>query len=345
MRIIGLILVTYVSLTGTGIARAADKEEITATCRDGYLQTRAAIRTLACTVENNQSAFRAVNPYTGKMMDFPATVLRLHWVEDRDVALAKMTFDGTVLEYLWDKGTLKELKTFGAENAKTRVGRIDGPKGIIHVTTPWGLALMDRPDSFRERLTAENVSEAISDSLEGQRCYRLTILKDGQREDVWFDIKKNFLIRQNIIYPHADNTAVFHRYKVTQFIEHKPGVFFPSLVQRETIVNGKLDQGQKATFRDVKINDPVDLEKLTLRFPSGTQVTDTRKGIAYTVDENEQPVGAVEHVANSSEQGSEVLLPTGLESRSYRTYWIVGGVVAAIAVLTAVYFRRRANRR
>lgn len=345
MRIVRIILVTFASLTAAGVVRGADKEEIIATCRDGYLQSRAAIRTLTCNVEDHRSAWRGLNPYTGKMMNFPATIMRLRWVEDRDIALGKMTLDPVVLDYLWDKGTLKELKTDEAENPKTHVGRIDGPEGITHVATAWGLALMDRPDYFRARVNAENVSEAISDTLEGQRCYRVTILTDGAREDVWFDIKKNFLLRQRIVYPHPGNIAVFHRYKVTQFSEDKPGAFFPASVHYEIMNNGKVDQSHKMLFRDVKINDPIDPAKLTLRFPTGTHVTDTRKGIAYTVDENEQPVGAVEHVAKSSERGSEVLMPTGLESRSYRTYWIVGGVVAAIAVSTAVYFRRRANRR
>jgi hypothetical protein len=311
------------------VSIADDQAELLAACRDGYLQARSSIRSLTCTAEVKTSSERAINPVTGKMTDFPASTLRLDWLQVGDVASAKLRSDDNSIQYYsWRNGVLKHLVEKQGKERSQAYGRIDGAKGIRQVMTVWQLALMPQQEAFLEEIDGGNVRVVDRVALQNAQCIRLSVYKNEWRKDFWFDVKKNFLIRRIVFYPAADAAPPNHFYEVTDFTEHLPGVFFPAAVK---------ETGATTTFKDVHINESVEDSQLEIRFPPGTKVTDTRKGTYYTVGDNEEPVGSVESVVTSGTG-----LPTALEpSRSYVVYW-VGAVVGVIVLLAAALLRRRA---
>ncbi len=76
---------------------------------------------------------------------------------------------------------------------------------------------------------------------------------------------------------------------VPAFREVRPGVFFPEGVKMATYQNGKLVLEGEVTFRDVRINEPIDPGILTLRFPAGIWVNNLAEGTVYPIGADEKP--------------------------------------------------------
>lgn len=338
-----------------GVAAAADKEEIVALCRDGHLQARAAIRQLSCEMEVHIPPTRMTNPYTGKLEERPAEVQHYSWWEDSDVARCvggtlSGIGSGSTEEFLWKERTLKHLqprKEQGLGNV-TPVGRLDGPDGLNHVPTVWHYALFYRPERLREMLSPKQVLSAIEE-VRGQRhLYKITYEQPSNyREDLFFDPLRNYVIDKKILYPIMGDLSVHHIHEVSQFTEPKPGIYFPASVKYTYVNKGKAELGHTVQFSDVRVNEAVDPSKLQLRFPPGTQVTDTRRGKVYKVGDNEEPIGPEEPMGRPSDLAGERLMPTALQPSTQWTtiaLWMAGGfgVLAAIAFL--LIRRRRANR-
>src|SRR5687767_12974606 len=113
MRTLSATILLSMTLSSEATGTESDKVGIVNMCRDGYQQSRAAIRSLACKVDINISASRSVNPYSGKIEESPAQIQRLVWTEDDSAARCTQSFEGQAitLEYHWSQGVLKHLKS------------------------------------------------------------------------------------------------------------------------------------------------------------------------------------------------------------------------------------------
>lgn len=343
-----------------GVATAADKEEIVALCRDGHLQARAAIRQLSCDMEARIPPMRMVSPYTGKLEDRPAEVQRYSWWEDSDVARC---VGGTVSgigvgitsEFLWKEGTLKHLQTVNRKLVNRPnlgdvppTGRLDGRDGINHVTTVWGYALFFRPEMLREKLSPEHVLSATEEVGGQRRLYKITYEKPGHyREDLFFDPARNYDIDKTILYPRLSDLSVYHINEVSHFTEPKPGIYFPASVKHTVVRKGRAELVDTVRFSNVRVNEAIEPGKLELRFPARTQVTDTRRGKAYTVGDNEEPIGPEEAMGKPHDLADERLMPTALQPPTRWTaiaLWMAGGLGVLAAIGFLLVRRRRANR-
>jgi hypothetical protein len=333
-----------------GAAAAADQEEIVALCRDGHLQARAAIRQLSCDIEVRIPPRRVTNPYTGKLEDRPAEVQHYSWWEDLDVARCIGTFDEITEEFLWKDRTLKHLKTVnkpGLGNVR-HVGRLDGPDMLNRSPTAWGYALFYRPESLREMLSPQEVVSAIEEVHGRQRLYKVTHQHDSSyREELFFDLLRNYVLNKTILYPNLQDLSSQHIHEVSRFTEPKPGVYFPASVNYTLVYKGKAELQQTVLFSNVRVNEAVDPGKLQLDFPTGTQVTDTRRGKAYTVGEDEQPIGPESPMGRPRDLAGERLKPTAMQPRTpWATIalWMVAGFGGLAALGFLLIRRRRAVR-
>ena len=336
----------------SGVAAAADKQEIVALCRDGHLQARAAIRQLSCDIELHRPPMRTTNLYTGKIEDRPAEQQQYSWWEDCDVARCiggtiSGIGSGDTEEFLWKGSTLKCLDTRKRARSGNvaHFGRLDGSDGINHVPTVWSYALFYRPEQLREMLSAKQVLSATEEVHGQAHLYRITYETPGNyREDLFFDPLRNYVIAKTILYPILKDLTVYHIHEVPQFAEPKPGIYFPASVKHTFARSGKGQLQDTVRFSKVRVNEAIDPGKLELRFPSGTQVTDARRGKTYTVGDNEEPIGPELPMARPQDLA---LMPTALQPPTRWTtiaVWLVAvfGVLAAIGCF--VIRRRCANR-
>lgn len=335
-----------------GVAAAADKEEIVALCRDGHLQARAAIRRLSCDIELQRPPGRTTDLFTGKIVDRPAEVLRYSWWEDSGVARSiggtiSGIGSGATEEFLWKESTLKYLDTRkGARSGKVaHFGRLDGSDGINHVPTAWSYALFYRPEQLRERLSPKQVLSATEEVRGQEHLYKITYEAPGSyREDLFFDPLRNYVIVKTILYPILKDLSVYHIHEVPQFAEPKPGIYFPASVKQTLVSNGKVELLNTVRFSKVRVNEAIDPSRLELRFPAGTQVTDTRRGKEYTVGENEELIGPESPMARPQDLA---LMPTALQPPTRWTtivLWMAAGFGVLAAIGFVVIRWRRVNR-
>jgi hypothetical protein len=311
------------------------QEEIIDLCREGHLQARAAIRQLSCDIEVRIPAGQMINPYSGKMENRPAEVQHFSWWEDQDVVRCIGSYGGMTEDYLWKEGTLKTLRSYaakGKEKTQSSDGQLDGPDSINRALSAWGWALFHRPEQIRELMSPPNVVSGTEESVGGQRLFKVTLNHDNAYiQDLFFDPRRNYVVSQSVIHNDLQDLASQHVLSVTRFTEPKPGIYFPAGVKHTTIYKGKSETKETFAFLNVRVNEPIDPAKLQLRFPAGIYVGDTRRGVGYTVDENEQPIGP------------EELLPTALQSASpWRSIalWSTAGVVLLGVVFLVIRWRR-----
>jgi hypothetical protein len=347
-RYLVTILLVYLSV---GPAEAADEQEIIALCREGHLQARSAIQQLSCDMELRIARLQAINPFTGKREDHPAEVQHYSWWEDQDVARCTGTFGEFTHDFLWQEGTLKHLELRNLQRgakAISPVGRWEGPNGIKHVQTAWRSALFYRPDEFREMMRPDKIVSASEEVQGGRRLYKITVNRQpNYREDIFFDPRRNYVVAKVVGYPDLKDLSSQHRFEVTNFTEPKPGIYFPGSVKNTYVNQGKSEPGMTTTFTNVRINERIDPNKLHLRFPAGTQVTDLRSGKTYQVDENEQPVGPEKPMAKPRNLIQERIYPTALQpSTPWPTIALgtVAGVLGVVGLGFLVWRRRRAVR-
>jgi len=333
-----------------GAGAAADQEEIVSLCRDGHLQARAAIRQLSCDMEVRIPATRMPNPYTGKMESQPAEVQHFSWWEDQDVARCTASFGGITEDFLWRDNTLKTIETVnqrGIANIGIPVGRLDGPDAIGYsATTAWGYALFFRPEQIREMMSPQKVVSASEEVQGNKRLYKISINYDNHYlEDVFFDPGRNYVVSKSVTHNDLQDLASQHIHEVSRFTEPKPGIYFPASVKHTSIYKGKTEANETVVFLNVRVNETIDSGKLQLRFPAGTQVTDTRRGKAYTVGDDEQPIGPETPVGKPGDLAGERFYPTAMQpAKPWATIalWTTAGFV--VLALLLIIRRRRAVR-
>jgi hypothetical protein len=347
------ILLTLAASVSSDAAIGGDQDKDTAyMCCDGYVQYRAAIKTLSCALTMRISPVESVNPYTGKKGIRPAEVQRLTWWQDGATARCTVRYetDDVMEEYLWKDGVFKHLKTVRPDGAAggpaTHVGRLDGPNGLNGVPSAWLPSLWDPPERLRKKLDTGTIVAAEAERAKnGDPCYKVTLDADNYREILWFDVNRNYMIQKNRFHSRRDDPTSYHEGEIVNCKEFRPGIFFPVNVAFAQIYQNKQIHSSSAEYHDVKINEPADRSKLQLQYPSGTRVTDVRSGMAYTVGENEQPTDTPKPTGKPADLSGQILYPTGMEKRSY-TAWYIAGSVAVVALTAAaivVRVRRRAR--
>jgi hypothetical protein len=166
---------------------------------------------------------------------------------------------------------------------------------------PWQLSLMVLPTvarepPFRVMTLAEaaktrkvtNVRKVVVD---GRGLVNVSLASgDGKEKDeVWLDPSVNCLIRKVTRTTVADLTWK-HEYTIAEFVEYKPGLYFPRRATATHEMNGKLARSDEIELTDVEINPAQMPSPPPLPIPRpGVRVLDEINGKVYWVDGNGRP--------------------------------------------------------
>lgn len=168
---------------------------------------------------------------------------------------------------------------------------------------------------------------------------------DARRDRTFeLDAGVNYLIRKTTVAaPGVDDRTVA---EVEEFRELKPGVFVPQRCRTIHSRGGKPVNEWVVELSDVRVNDPVPAERMTLpAIPPGTVLTDRMHQTRYPVDSAWNRIGA-----ETSSPVLKVSAPAG-ESTDYTTqspgeprplaHYVVAAAAALLAVAAAVWGTRR----
>lgn len=327
---------------------AQGQEDLAAVCRNGHLQSRAAIRSLSCRVEIHTPPGKEFNPYRGTIEEMPTRRARLEWWQDSGMIRCRYDSRGDgshVIDVLWKDGALKTLYSQISPDAmKTKItaGKLEGEKGLETVSSPWQLALFGWPGPLPCTFDKPAYQGTAMADLKGHRCIRVTQADNVMAGEIWFDPKLNYLVRKSVQFPHPGDRSSWYEEEVASFREWKPGIFFPEVVIRRKGEGGQLSLMDRVVFQDVRINEPIDPTVFLLNFPADTTVTDVLKGVKYEVGAGEQPVSAPRPASPPQNLSGEGM-PTYKMSPWYNSRWlaIAVGTVGLLGTIGVFVWRRR----
>jgi len=108
-------------------------------------------------------------------------------------------------------------------------------------------------------------------------------LKGKTFVDVSLDAKLNFLIKKVVFLREGQDPWL--TLEITEFLELKPGLYFPKKSLSTQVVNGKVVAKHIATISDISINEPIDDEMFILIFQPNTMMADGINQSNYLIDE------------------------------------------------------------
>jgi hypothetical protein len=223
-----------------------------------------------------------------------------YWREGNKARAIETAADGTVRDLLADGGVLKILE-FG-ENKQTVGGSIDNiTKQDLTDCDAFAQALFRLPlpntiasvplDQLIEQAT--RVHEAERRSIDGREYIILHF--DSERPylidlkwkvSIYLDASVNYLVRRATLEHKSETTGdkLVRDYRIVDFQEVAPSIFFPVSAIADSSENGKLRGSQTTLFSSVVVNRPLPGDAFAFRFPHGLEIGDMIRGARYRVD-------------------------------------------------------------
>jgi hypothetical protein len=206
------------------------------------------------------------------------------------------------------------VKRYSSDNQHSgdqgRNGRIT-TQDMAFNCSPWSYGQLTFLGREKYRVTLEQLlTEAHRlhsikrETRDGRELIHLDLSHDRGRLDIWFDPAVNYLARITRVRTDRSFGDVDGETVVTSFIEPAPGIYFPDkVVSTSTVGKDHRRQTWTASFTDIKINEPLPTDALSVRFPPGLLVSDEiRKGMFRTDDRGEPVLPA------TNSQGKKITL-------------------------------------
>jgi hypothetical protein len=169
------------------------------------------------------------------------------------------------------------------------------------------------------------------------------ILEEGGREEYWLSPAKNYLVTQTFSTAKFQTKEFSTRAEITQFLEPKPGIFFPTEVVTTQFVDGKMIKRTVGSIKQLSINMPLPPDIFSLDFVPGDAVFDHLQGKRYTVGADGRSETNIKEIPTpvSSIVPVGELTETKTEERPF-AYWIfvVSFLVTGVGLLALIRRRR-----
>ncbi len=172
---------------------------------------------------------------------------------------------------------------------------------------------------------------------------------------VYLDPGTNYLVREMVYETVLKSGRILTRdYRVSEFTEPAPGLFFPARVECRSALAGKQWTTVATTFSEVRVNQPVPRDAFRLTFPDNVAVADNIRGEVYRVDTTGKQISPPEPLTRAAPP--PILLSEGdVKSTPSRTRtmeeptpgygWLVAGSLGTLAVAGIIAAWRRLARR
>lgn len=153
----------------------------------------------------------------------------------------------------------------------------------------------------------------------------------GNWYDIWLDPEKNYIITKKALRGVKDPAVVAACEEATQVSEIKPGIFYPTKV----VVKSKGDLTHERTISFLSVNEPIQEEKLRVRFPNNTHVFDAARQTAYIVNAAEERISH-EVFIRPPVQHRALAVETSLTGPPGISGWTIAGISAGVVALLLV---------
>jgi hypothetical protein len=214
----------------------------------------------------------------------------------------------------------------------------------------WWLSLFVWPDpkhgpeplTFDEMLQhGQEVGNVDERSESGRKDIVVELVTGGEKYEVWFDPRVNYLVRRIIATENDRRMDV----SVTSFAEAKPGIFFPERIEMTLTNAGKQTDARSTVFSDIRVNEPISPAVFDRRFPSGLHVEDLVTGKSYTTNAPGEPgTDSEDLVVGGALTRNAVPKDVTREEPRPWSRWILPGSLGALGGAFALWIRRRWSR-
>jgi hypothetical protein len=261
-----------------------------------------------------------------------------------------------ILSVVYRDGIQRALGGIGGTplaTAKEFAGTIANENEILTDMDVWSLALFYIPHERatldemlgREGTTILRAHEAIESGL--RKIWIEFETADHWRYKVRIDPRCNYLIDRveavTQVRERDRSVEVRHQFEVVSFKEMLPTIYFPEAVTSKAFRKDRLEVEQTKDFSEVGLNEGIPADSFSLRFPTGTQVTDRIRGIVYRAGPDGAPANTPAPYSPSLRENAESREPSDISSDEP---WSIGRILmiaSAIAIVVGLSMAIRAR--
>jgi hypothetical protein len=305
--------------------------------------------------QGNRGALEAVQTYSARVecsiRDPSGKIIAVnrgeYWRSQDGVRVREVEGD-SVVDTLVGQDVTRTLVTVRTPNGERRYrGGIDVRRhGLDTVVDAWyaGLCKVSADYLPLSELLDQPWDQSSVKELhqEGRQLYRIDLVRGTCRLEIYADPGVNYLVRKVV----SSDTDSRVESEVLRFREVDPALYLPELIEHRFVERGAATHTVSCCLQDILVNQALPLELFGLRFPPGTFVADSVRGLSYSVGENEQPVGT----PIKMEQG---ILPAPEETRtatieeptSSLRWWVIGVLTPPTFLGAFLAIRRRTRTR
>lgn len=351
-----LALLVLVASTGQAVA-----EDLHAVTMAAHAAARDSIRTCTCRVETNDESTSLSTGPIKRTGDY---------LRSGEAVRVKVKQPEGTRDIVYRDATLRAFNKLADSGGVIRPGGALQRAGIYPSIDcdPWSRGLLVVPDPhsvlwmpYEKLVSLASGRPKAERRQDGGRTYVAVDLKFDKKAKpldwawditVWFDPTVNHLIRR-VTMTMTSPQRVVRDYRVLQFREAAPAVFFPERTEFTSQTDGKLTAAGSTTVLDLAVNQTVAADALDLKFPRGVAVVDSIRGVTYVSDGGDgslgppQPMGkavppppanANNHVRTEPGQSSAAESPA-------RSWYLVFASLAVLALagLVTLFRSRRAK--
>jgi hypothetical protein len=339
------------------LSSPARAEQLSEFARSAHRSSVESIRQLSCKVEwHYHGGYRDSAPPN----DYTRTAR--YWRSGDKVRVIRDEVDGTTLDMFSDGTVLKTLEV--NKNKRTAGGSIAPSNSMVMAEgDAYALALLHLPlpDTLRSVPLDQLLSQATNLStkrreLDGHEHVVLSFNSSGDNSKwkvvIYLDATINYLVRRATLEMDSAKGKLRRDYRIVDFQEVAPSIFFPSRSVYEVSVNGKIKVTVTTGFTDLVVNRLLPPDVFIFRFINGLVVGDSVRGASYMVDAEGNRISPETPYAQKVAFGPSVNLPAlkgGLPTTDEPTSWTawlpyVCGCVFVVATSFWVYSRWRGRR-
>ena len=207
-----IALVLFVTCTTCALCCSDDGEKTVALCRESYLQTKQAIKSVSCDVVTESYQEAGISP-SGIAMPAQVTQTKLTWKESAGVIkCVESSTSGDYSrkeEFLWKDQVFKHVKR--DSQTKDVYGQFFDHTGQYSSFSIWRDGFLESNHEAVERLKTKPLKYEGVEEVAGAPCYKISMDQGNATEYLWFDPKKNYLIRRTQYHPSYNKKIYFER--------------------------------------------------------------------------------------------------------------------------------------
>jgi hypothetical protein len=348
-----------VSLLSTSVARGDTLLEFALSAHRSSVQS---IRQLSCKVE-----WHYHGGYLDSVPPNDYTRTGRYWRSGDKVRAIRDAVDGTTHDVFSDASVLKTLEV---NKTKRTVGGSIAPSYSMDITQcdayALGLFHVPLPNTIRSvpldgLVRQVTVVGTKRREIDGGEHVLLSFNSAGGNPKgpnlkwkgvIYLDATVNYLVRRATLETDSEKGKFLRDYRIADFKEVAPSVFFPTKAIYEVSVNGKVRVTATTTISELVANQPLPANVFAFRFIEGMVVSDSIRGASYMVDAEGNRISPETRYAQKVAFGPSVNLPAlkeGLPTTDEPTSWTAWlpylfGCVFVVAASFWVYSRWRARR-